>query len=519
MAKLYRRVPRFPRPHLGVAGGWCLLVASLALAPRVQAQRSAQEAVETAAPGDPRLVRLEGWLADLRSEDEGRRQGAYDALTTLDETMLPAIRARIARVRRERPAPHRAYDTFSRIRRAAGSTRADDDVDLAPGVLVVLREDRSDRVLRMAEPLLLWRSLERMGTLEAGQAMYPLIGLDGDLWRWEERRVVARMGRGIIAAAILGRADADPRVREWSSAALRRLRAEVPGLAVQQLEPAQLVDVLRAFAMTRVQSAMRVIASFVTSDHRSVRRAARWALAQYGGNAVWALRAEYHTRTGERAPEQWGWRRLTDALYARLDAQRTEPVRRAREAGLAALERGELEEARRQLADVLARSPDVEEPRPIAEAYAALGAAALREGALDRAEDYRRALRLDPEHPEAPRWRGALAFAEAERSRARGVLDPSAYEDVLAVDPAHEGALRALALAERHAAVREPPHRAPWRWALWAALGLAMLGGILALGGRPRRREEAFLGDPEDTPTSPGFEEADPTLADSTLPG
>lgn len=525
MAKLYRRVPRFPHRHGALA---FVLVTAVALGVGATSRASAQAPAsepEVAASGDPRLVRVESLLAELRSSDEGRRRAAYDALTTLGEDLLPAIRARIAHVRRHRPDANRAYDVFSRIRRAAGSTRADDDVDIAPGVLVVLREDRTDRVMQMVEPLLLWRALERLATFEAGQAMYPLIGLDGDLWRWEERRVVTRMGKKILAAAIAGRGHPDRVVRDWASATVRRLDAEEPGLAVQELEPATLADVLRAFAMVRMQSAMRVIVSYVSSERRGVRRAARWALEQYGGNAIWVLRTEYRNRTGERAPEQWGWRRLTEALYAHIDAQRMEPVRQAREAGLAAFERGQLEEARRQLADVLARSPDVESPRPLAEAYAAMAAVAVREGQLDRAEeDYRRALRLDPEHPEAARWRIALGFVDAEHSRAEGVIDTRQYAAVLAADPEHEGARRALGVGAGSPTRSEAAPAALGRWPLWAALGLLALGAaLLLLRRRGPRAANAVTSDSSDeladTLESPTFDEAEPTLAESTLPG
>ena len=45
--------------------------------------------------------------------------------------MLPAIRARIALARRRRPEPDVAREVLNRIRHAAGSLRADDDVDIA----------------------------------------------------------------------------------------------------------------------------------------------------------------------------------------------------------------------------------------------------------------------------------------------------------------------------------------------------------------------------------------------------
>lgn len=473
-----------------------------------------QPEAEVAASGDPRLVRLEELLGELRSEDEARRRAAYDALITLEPEMLPAIRARLARVVRRRPEPPHALEIFNRIRRAAGSQRADDDVDIAPGVLSVLGQDRRERVLQMVEPLLLWRSLERMASFESCQAMYPLFaGIDGDLWRWEIRRVVARLGNDVMAAAIAGRGHADRDVRRWASDTMRRLGADDPGRAVQGLDPDQLSDVLAAYAMLRMQSAMRVIVSYVDSDRRGVRRAARWAIEQYGGNAIWILRTEYRNQTGQQAPEQWGWRRVADELYAHVDAARMEPVRRAREAGLAALERGDLQTMRGHFDDVLARAPDLEDAGPVARGYAALGDATVEDGRLeDGAWAYRRALRLAPEHDEAPRWRARLAFAEAQQAARTGLIEGARYAEVLALEPEHEGARRALAALGPEASISAAPDDRS-RWALLSAALLALLGAALLFRPRGERAPEPVDAEGP-TLDAPTFDEADATLAD-----
>lgn len=527
MAKLHRRVPRLPYQLALVlratgctdeapesARRWsapaivrcaCTRAAVVALALMLAISAAAQE---QAGAEDGRLVRLEGLLTQLGSAEEDERRAAYDAITTLDADMVPAIRARLARVIRRRPDPDSAREVFNRIRHAAGSRRADDDIDIAPGVLPVLREERSERVMRMVEPLLLWRALEHIGTFEAGQAMYPLIGLDDGLWRWEERRVVSRMGTGIMAAAIAGRNHSERAVRQWASATMQRLHADEPGLAVQGLEPAQLADVLRAYAMLRMQSAMRVIVSYVGSERRIVRRAARWAIEQYGANAIWVLRTEYHVKRGEHAPEQWGWRRVAQALYAHADAQRLEPVRRGREEGIAALQAGELGQMRARFGEVLARAPEIDEPGPVAEGYAELAARAS--SVEQKAWAYRRALRLAPEHGDGDRWRAELAFLEVEQSLARGVLDEAQLRAVVGTHPEHEGAARLLQQVTANA---DEPVEDRTTWALFAALLFAMLGGALLWRGPQRPEAER---EPEDDRTLP---EHDATLSDSTLPG
>lgn len=546
MAKLHRRVPRLPHrvaqvhalrarelgtpcpaAHAPVqsthatltlrsAGtrAFVMVFAALLLAILPGVAEAQPGPPEQAAEGDPRLRHLEALLARLESPEEAERQAAYAALTTLDASMLPALRARLARAVRRRPDTARATEVFNRIRRAAGSERADDDVDIAPGVLAVLREDRSERVLQIVEPLLLWRALEHIGTFEAGQAMYPLIGLDDGLWRWEERRVVSRMGGGIMAAAIAGRNHPDAAVRAWASSTMRRLHADEPGLAVQELSHQELADVLRAYAMLRMQSAMRVVVSYVGSEQRTVRHAARWAIEQYGANAIWILRTEHHVKLGEHAPEQWGWRRVAEAIYAHADAQRMEPVRRAREAGLIAKSRGDLREMRARFDEVLARAPEPEDPAPLAEGYAAL--AAHEASPERRAWAYRRALRLAPEHPDSARWRGELAFARTERALEHGVLDEDRVRDVIGVAPDHDGARELLA---RAGAPETDSRDDRTRWGLVAAFLFALLGGALLWGGARRRDQQpdGSLDSTVDAPTLPDAPES--TLVDSTLPG
>jgi hypothetical protein len=515
MAKLYRRIPRLPHHAL-------IAVLVLAGAPATAQERRAQEADvhatdEVAPEGDPRLVRLESYAEQLGSADEAERRRAYEALTTLGPDMLPAIRARIQRLKRRRPEPRYAFDAWTRIRRAAGSTRADDEVDIAPGVLVALREERRESMLRVAEPLLLWRSLERIGTFEACRAMYPLFNLDADIWRWETRALGRRMGPRLMAAAIAGRNHPDRAVRGWSSATMERLHADNPGLAVQGLDHEVLADVLRAYAMLRMQSAMRVIVSYVDSESRSVRRAARWAMEQYGGNAIWILRTEYANLSGEQPPREWGFRRVSTELYARIDEQRMAPVRRALDEGIAARDRGDFALMRARFDDVLSRTPDVEEAQAMAEGYAALAAAAT--SSREATWAYRRALRLAPEHPSALRWRAALVYDDAERDRRRGFVDAQTYRSVLGLDAAHAGARARLEeVAEQPVATHRPPG---WIWL--AAMLSALLGGVLLLVGR--RKARVITAAYESTIEAPTFEQAEATLddyppmAESTVPG
>lgn len=523
MAKLHRRIPRFPHRQL------ILVLALSAVAAPAAAQEEGEgepPAPEVAEADDPTLTRIEALVRQLGGPDADERRAAHDALVTLNEEALPAIRARLARLRRDRPPRNWAVDIMNRFRRRSNDDDEPDEISL--GALAELDEEHADhereKVLSMAEPLLLWRALDAMGTLEAQRAVFPIMGFDRGLYLPEARNWVRRRGAALTAAAIEGRTHDDRFVRRWGSWAMRHLGADDPGRVVQELDEAQLPDVIRAYARLRMQSAMRVIVSYVDSDRRRIRRAARWAMSEYGGNAIWILRTAYHDEVGEHAPRAWGWRRLSEELYQHADAERLAAVRAALDEGTAALEAGDFATMRARYDDVLARAPELEEPTPVAEGYAALAAHHLGRGETDEAIwAYRRALRLAPDGPRAAGWRARLEYAVARTHLADGVLDEEAFERVLARDPDHPGAIEALAAAAP-AAGRAPPGTDRTRWGLAAAALLALLGVGLLWRGRdePEDVDEPTCDttlDAGDDPTLEGFDAADATLADSTLPG
>jgi len=519
MAKLHRRVPRLqdhdalthaPRasaPRSCPLSRWAVALLLAALASPAAAQ-----------PDERDVARLEALGAQLVGDDAEARQTAYDALTTLGEDDLPAIEARLESLARSRPPENWARDILNRFRRHAAPTEGEDP-DIAPGVLVELREPHSIamerlRVRLMAEPLLLFRSLERMGTAEAHALAYRVIALDGGLWLPEARNWVRRQGTGVMAAAITARGHDDVHVRRWSRWAIEHLGAEDPGRAVQSLEEAQIPDVLRAYASIRMQSAMRVIVSYVDSERRRVRHAARWAMEQYGGNGIWILRTAFHNETGEHAPREWGWRQLSSQLYERVDARRLAPVQAALDEGIAARDAGDLETMEARFDAVLSRAPEVETPGPVAEGYARLAERHLTAGRWrEAARAHRRALRLAPDHAQAEAWRARIRTAEAEADRARGVLDASAYAEAPEGDPHAEAALAPSA------ASAPPRARSRERWGLAAAAILVLLGlGLLWRPGSSEPRDPA-LDDTtlDDTLEAGASLDGDITLADSTL--
>lgn len=509
MAKLHRRVPRLSNPHL------ILLALSLALGAGAAQAQDAE-----ALPDDaPEVRRLADLAAQLGHAEASQREAARDALLGLTTDDLPAIRGRIARIRRGRPPRNWAEDIMNRFRRRGRSEDAEPP-DLVRGAMEELAEEHRlpherERVVAMAEPAFLWAALDAMGTLEASRAAFPLLGIDDGLWTPEGRNWVRRRGQALVAAALYARGDGDRFVRDWGRYAVDATGAEQPGRVIPSAEPEQLPDLLHAYADARVQSAMRVIVSYTGHPRRAIRRAARDAMATYGGNAIWILRTAHRNETGEHPPREWGWERVASAIYALQDGRRMEPVRAGLDAGRAAREAGDLDAMRRAYDDVLARVPELEEAGPVAEGYALLADRAARDGRRAEAEaDYRRALRLAPEHERAGAWRAALVLAGAERAAARGVWDEAAFERVIALEPENEPAREALASMAPAAVAAAPRDHSPARarWGMAAALLLALLG--VALLWRPARAPRVEI-DPFEPTLDDTVDEADATLPDA----
>lgn len=484
MAQLHRRVSQLPYRHLILA-----LIAALVASP-ASAQEEAASALEVADGSDASVARLDRWLTELGSTDATVREAAYASLTTMDADMLPAIRHHLEGAHRGRPERRWAIDILNRFRRLGPRESEDAPPDVAEGARLELARSHRSRerewVREMAEVPVLWRALDRMESVEAQRTVFPLIAIDRGLWMPEARNWVRARGPRLMATTIYARRAEQPQTRRWARWAMEELGTEDPGRTIQELEVDLLPEVLRAYATLHVQSAMRVIVSHVDHPRRDVRSAARWAMSQYGGNAIWILRTAHRNELGELPPSEWAWERVADAIYEHVDAERMAPVREALDDGIEARARGDLGAMQTQFDTVLAQVAEVENPAPLAEGYAELAADAQGRGELVEARTgLRRALRLWPDGPPAAQWRADLMFVDAEIARSNGVLDADAYAALAGTDPNHPAA---AILAE------EPETRAPEQddrtlWALIAAVALALLG--MGLLWRPRDERQA----------------------------
>lgn len=440
---------------------------------------------------DESAVDLAALATQLGSDESEARVAAFDALRTLPASELDAIEARLRHIRlNDKPGAALAYNMLTAIRHEMGAQRADAPVDIAIGTRRMLtgRAPR-DTLRQVAERVALLRSLEAMGTRDSTNLMVAFYQRRWRVWQWEARHAVGRLGLRMLPALIEGRRTVNRQVHRWAIGSIRRVGVHTPGEAVQQAPIEVLPDVLKAYARISDLRAMPVVISFVDHPDPTVRAAARWGAEQYGQNAIWELRKAYRNKLGEAPPAGAGWEPTMRRLFEGIDTRRLQPANDLLDEGLARAEAGDLDGMNERFSAALRREPLLPRRDEMAPPIARAAAANAEAGEVDEAlREFRRAIRLAPEHADAPLWRGQVAFLEAERANRAGVLDLAGYEEAAAADPTLTVAREVVEDVE--AGGDGEVSRAPDRAEL--ALGMALLGALL-LGWSFLRRVARFV--------------------------
>jgi tetratricopeptide (TPR) repeat protein len=451
----------------------------------------------------PQELRTEGLGAaelavlgsELGSPDATRRTAASRRLLELRAESLPGVARRLDALLGTPRDPERTREAFQALRHAAGSRRADDDVDLVQGVagLLVERRDAEARVL--AESLLLLRGLERLASPEAGRLIARYASADGGLWRNELRLLRSRAGLRLLPALIELRSHPQSEVRKWAQYGVRVLGMTDPATATELDDPLLLSELVRAYAEPLDFAAMPVLVRLVDHDSPEVRRAARWAVGRFGKNAIWQLRELYEELAGTRAERSWDHERTARELFAVIDRERHDELVSLFDRGMAAFADGRLDDMARAFDMLLARAPDYEARDKLAPGYAALGAHRLSIDALEGAGSaFQRALRLAPDAADARHWRAQLEFAAAELRLSHGLLDLDGYARAQASDPSHEPAAAAIDLLSGARGERERRNKrvaATLAAALLLALAITLWRGQRTNGNAPTETVDA----------------------------
>lgn len=462
------------------------LVLALALgvcAPIAAAQPAPAAAAEETVGRDAR--EMDALLGRLTDGDPAARRAAADEIVrSLEVDDIPAIRQRLL-------APARFDVEQLRLKilravRTVTAARPNAEYDLLNLLLAAPRSADMDWAV---ERVVLARALGPMPSADAGRAILAFAAAHNAIFRQEVGRIVRGQMRDYVVPALIEFRRPSELMRIFLTQLREELRRVTPGQTVQLRDNALLAEVLRAYGTLRLPDAMQVVVSFVNNDRTQVREAARAATAQYGRDAIHALRASYEIYEGHAPDPAWGWERVARELYAAYDRRRAEEVTARFEQGLAASREDRPEDMVAHFRWVLARHPDFARR---AEMVAPLAAYARSLEARDgnAAEPvWRLALWVSPDGASARQARAALLFLEAERALARGVAEPELYRAVLRVDPGHTRAREQLDRVAQDAVLRARQRRRTVGALGILALALGTLWALLrARGAGPRRR-------------------------------
>jgi hypothetical protein len=410
------------------------------------AQQQQPVSLDSAVSDESRYA-LEAILQRLRADSRDARRQAVDQLRSLEPGDVPAIRQRLlSPLGMSHLQVHAAM--VRAIRQVTGG-RENVDYDLLQALINYA--PRSPDIDVATERIALATALGHIQTPDSGRALVAFGLAHNRIFRLASIRIAKNQLKLYVLPALIEirRPTEDQRlfIRQMREA----IRCVTPGQSVQTRDNALLAEILRAWGSVRQQDAMAVIASFVNSDRVQVREAARWAIAQFGRDALHTLRNVYETYVGEDPNPQWGWERVARELYAAYDRRKNEEVRAALDAGLAAAREGRNEEMLQRFQWVLARHPLFERRTEMVEPLVRYAQQLERTDGTRAAMLYRMALRVDPEGARASSIRASILFLEAERALARGVADPELYRAALVADPSHERAraqLEAVAQVE-----------------------------------------------------------------------
>lgn len=457
------------------------LALTLALvAPRVAlAQDASAPAASPGAPSRPRareeaigrteaeIDALLGALTD--GSPTARRRAADSIIAAIDPDDVPAVQARLL-------APMRGV-TLDPLRikmvravTTATANRPNAEYDLLSLLIAMPRARDTDVAI---ERITLARALGRVQSVDAGRALLNLSAAFNGTFRQEVGRIIRGQLRDYVLPAIIEARNPSEMQRIFLRQLRESLHRVTPGETVQQRDNALLAEVIRAYGTMRQADAMKVVVSFVNSDRAQVRDAARWAVSQYGRDAIHALRDAFEMYEGRDPDLAWGWERVARELYQANDRRRDAEVSQRLDQGIAAGRAHEVDAMLGHFRFVLARHPTFERKREMVPILVD-NARRLESSDASKAEVlWRLALWVEPEGTDARRIRGEILFLEAERAMAGGVADPELYRAVLRVDPSNERARAQLENVEQSGVLG-----ARRRIRVAGAAGLTTLAGV-----------------------------------------
>lgn len=367
-------------------------------------------------------IDLSALALGLRHESDEARAEAAEKLSQLSREDLPAIDARLTALKRRVIDPEEGYQALRSFAHAVGSRRADDPIDIEPGIHQRLKESRPSVVeAAIAEELLLLRSLEKMRSARAYRRAAQIFALHFDVFRWEARHSMARMGFLAMPAILDGISSGDAGLAAASRAAHAALGQPGPAEALRELEGEDRAELLLVYASRRVMDAMESAAIFLNDPDPVVRRAAIAAVKRYGRNAIWQIREAALLFLGEELDRSMGHEESLEYLLKRLDVQRAKPQLLLLQQSRRFLEEGELEKARAAVDRLWAERPELDEDGVGSAIYEALGERALERGEFAEAgAAFRQASLLARDDERRNALEGRVKAVQRQRLKSEG---------------------------------------------------------------------------------------------------
>jgi len=479
------------------------------------------------APDPQAVTELDAALAKIAGTDEAARKSAISDLADADATLIPAIAAKLATLRKtadrdgmarllassrkkgrasaedDDPGPSRKRDSKSEDKepqeQAASACNHDlSDASGSDWLAAVLSSSERDKpgYKDLVAVLAIERACVCISTTTSARELINVYTYFGDLFRPDVQRQLDRMGERALPALIEAKYHDSRMVRSWAERRLDQLGKVIPSEAVRTNDNQVLADVLRAFGRAREVEAVRVIVTYANSDRAQVREAAREALGQIGEPAKWQLKDAFENLTGRKAEAGWDWKRTAIELFASYDRARLSEVYRTADDGFAHYKGGKLDDAIAAFDRVLARAPTFERRAEMVPAYLDRARALRDKDRIAARSALRRAELLDPSGPHAKEVQSEQALLDAEELATSGVVDITLLRKAVDLDPQNARARAALDHAERGVEIRQATWR---RYAAAVAIGVVALAAMLFVVLGPRKRKEQ----PQRPPTPP----------------
>jgi hypothetical protein len=454
-------------------------------------------------------------LTKLASANPKDREEAAAALAEQDESMLPAVAARLIDLRKSADrdgmstllegARKEARKDLKRGEAEESEAPADDKGDASKSLAAeehalmdpnttdwlryVLQAPADTQAYRdLVAVLALSRTCVAIGTTAAAREVINVYMYFGDLFRIDVQRQLGRMRDMALPALIEAQYHDSKMVRTWAKRRLDVMGRAIPSEAVRINDNQALADVLRAYGRAREVEAVRVIVSFANSDRLQVREAAREAIGQVGEPAHWQLRDAYEQLMGEKPARSWDWQRTARELFAVYDRARLQEVYTLMDQGLEHAKAGKPSEAVVLFDRVLARAPMFERRVEMVPTYLEHARSIRAEDRVAAAAALRRALSIAPAGDHADAVRSELALIEAEELASAGVLDVTLLDRAIQLDPTNE---RARAMRDQ-AKVEVQLAESSWRrYAAAVAIGVIALAAMVFVALIPRRRRQS----------------------------